>query len=165
MAVAQPSKRRFKFPTAFTILILLTVVVAILTFVIPAGQYDYENGQPIPGTYHAVEANPQRLKDAIMAPINGMYGIQDSTGNINIYNSGDLYGAIDVALFILLIGGFLGVTMKTGAIDAGISAVVKRLGQRGRILVTVLMIIFAAGGTSYGMAEESLAFCPSSSPP
>jgi uncharacterized ion transporter superfamily protein YfcC len=159
MVAAEP-KKKFKFPTAFTILILLTVVVAILTFVIPAGQYDYENGQPIPGTYHAVDPNPQRLRDAIMAPINGMYGIQDSAGNINIYNSGDLYGAIDVALFILLIGGFLGVTMKTGAIDAGINAVVRRLGQRGRILITVLMIIFAAGGTSYGMAEESLAFYP-----
>ncbi len=159
--IAKPSKRKFKFPTAFTILLLLTVVVAILTFVIPSGQYDYDgNGQPIPGSYHAVEPNPQRLADAIMAPINGMYGIQDATGNINIYNSGDLYGAIDVALFILLIGGFLGVTMKTGAIDAGINAVVQRLGQRGKILIMALMVIFAAGGTSYGMAEESLAFYP-----
>jgi uncharacterized ion transporter superfamily protein YfcC len=153
-------KKKFKFPTAFTILIIITVVVAILTFVIPAGQYDYENGQPIPGTYHAVEPNPQRLRDAIAAPINGMYGIQDATGNINIYNSGDLYGAIDVALFILLIGGFLGVTMKTGAIDAGIGSVVKSLGTRGKVLITVLMVIFAAGGTFYGMAEESLAFYP-----
>jgi uncharacterized ion transporter superfamily protein YfcC len=153
-------KKKFKFPTAFTILIIITVVVAILTFVIPAGQYTYENGQPVPGTYHAVEPNPQRLRDAIFAPINGMYGIQDSTGNINIYNSGDLYGAIDVALFILLIGGFLGVTMKTGAIDAGIGSVVKSLGTRGKVLITVLMIIFAAGGTFYGMAEESLAFYP-----
>jgi uncharacterized ion transporter superfamily protein YfcC len=156
----EQGKKKFKFPTAFTILIIITVVVAILTFVIPAGQYDYENGQPIPNTYHAVEPNPQRLRDAIAAPINGMYGIQDSTGNINIYNSGDLYGAIDVALFILLIGGFLGVTMKTGAIDAGIGSVVKSLGQKGKILITVLMIIFAAGGTFYGMAEESLAFYP-----
>jgi uncharacterized ion transporter superfamily protein YfcC len=154
-------KKKFKFPTAFTILVLITVVVAILTFVIPAGRYDYdENGQPVPGSYHAVDPNPQRLKDAILAPINGMYGLQDSSGYINIYNSGDLYGAIDVALFILLIGGFLGVTMKTGAIDAGINSVVKKLGQRGRVLITVLFIIFAAGGTSYGMAEESLAFYP-----
>src|SRR5512137_1885596 len=157
---AEQVKKKFKFPTAFTILIIITVVVAILTFVIPAGQYTYENGQPVPGTYHAVEPNPQRLRDAILAPINGMYGIQDSTGNINIYNSGDLYGAIDVALFILLIGGFLGVTMKTGAIDAGIGSVVKSLGTRGKVLITVLMIIFAAGGTFYGMAEESLAFYP-----
>jgi uncharacterized ion transporter superfamily protein YfcC len=160
MAVASTEKKKFKFPTAFTILIIITVVVAVLTFIVPAGQYDYENGQPIPGTYHSVAPNPQRLRDAIAAPINGMYGIQDSTGNINIYNSGDLYGAIDVALFILLIGGFLGVTMKTGAIDAGIHSVVKRLGQRGKVLITVLMVIFAAGGTFYGMAEESLAFYP-----
>ncbi|HMK09854.1 MAG TPA: YfcC family protein [Anaerolineales bacterium] len=150
-----------RFPSAFTILALLVVVVAILTFVIPAGKYDVNlSGEPIPGTYHAVAPNPQRWRDAVMAPINGMYGIQDKSGNINIYNSGDLYGAIDVALFILLIGGFLGVTMKTGAIDAGIQAVVRSLGQRGKVLITVLMVIFAAGGTSYGMAEESLAFYP-----
>jgi uncharacterized ion transporter superfamily protein YfcC len=160
MTTAEAPKK-FKFPTAFTILIIITVVVAILTFVVPAGQYEYdENGQPVPNTYHPVEPSPQRLRDAIAAPINGMYGIQDETGNINIYNSGDLYGAIDVALFILLIGGFLGVTMKTGAIDAGIAAVVRSLGQRGRVLITVLMGIFAAGGTFYGMAEESLAFYP-----
>jgi uncharacterized ion transporter superfamily protein YfcC len=158
---SEPTKRGFKFPSAFTILLLLTVVVAVLTYVIPAGRYDVdENGEPIPGSYHRVLPNPQRFRDAITAPIPGMYGIQDGEGNINIYNSGDLYGAIDVALFILLIGGFLGVTMKTGAIDAGINAVVRRLGQRGKVLITVLMIIFAAGGTSYGMAEESLAFYP-----
>jgi uncharacterized ion transporter superfamily protein YfcC len=158
---AEKPKRKFSFPSAFTILILITVVVAVLTYVIPAGQYDLnEAGEPIPGTYHTVERNPQGLRDAIMAPINGMYGLQDASGNISIYNEGGLYGAIDVALFILLIGGFLGVTMKTGAIDAGINAVVKRLGTRGKTLITVMMIIFAAGGTSYGMAEESLAFYP-----
>ncbi len=157
---ANPKKQR-GFPSAFTILALLLVVVAILTFIVPAGSYDVDaDGAPIPGTYHTVEANPQRWRDAVLAPINGMYGIQDDTGYINVYNSGSLYGAIDVALFILLIGGFLGVTMKTGAIDAGISAVVKSLGQRGKLLITVLMVIFAAGGTTYGMAEESLAFYP-----
>jgi uncharacterized ion transporter superfamily protein YfcC len=158
--IASPKKAR-SFPSAFTILALLLVVVAVLTFVIPAGKYDVnENGEPIPGSYHTVEANPQRWRDAVLAPINGMYGIQDETGYINVYNAGALYGAIDVALFILLIGGFLGVTMKTGAIDAGIHAVVRSLGSRGKLLITVLMVIFAAGGTSYGMAEESLAFYP-----
>ena len=134
---ASPKKQR-GFPSAFTILALLLVVVAVLTFIVPAGSYDVDaDGAPIPGTYHTVEANPQRWRDAVLAPINGMYGIQDDTGYINVYNSGGLYGAIDVALFILLIGGFLGVTMKTGAIDAGISAVVKSLGKRGKLLITV----------------------------
>ncbi len=160
--VSEKKKSKFTFPTAYTILALLLIVVALLTFVIPAGKYDTNptDGAPIPGTYHLVEPNPQRLRDAILAPINGMYGIEDAQGNVNVYNTGALYGAIDVALFILMIGGFLGVTMKTGAIDAGIAWVVKRLGAKGKLLIPILMIIFAAGGTSYGMAEESLAFYP-----
>lgn len=160
-AVTEPQKRKFQFPTAYTILAILIVVVAALTFIIPAGKYDTDaEGAPIYGTYHTVEPNPQRLADAVLAPINGMYGIKDAEGNVNVYNNGALYGAIDVAMFILMIGGFLGITMKTGAIDAGISALVKRLGTNGRLLIPVMMIVFAAGGTSYGMAEESLAFYP-----
>ena len=87
-----------------------------------------------------------------------MYGIEDETGNINYYNSGTLFGAIDVALFILVIGGFLGVTMKTGAIQAGIGSLVRRLEGRERWMIPALMTVFALGGTTYGMAEESLAF-------
>ena len=87
-----------------------------------------------------------------------MYGIEDETGNINYYNSGSLFGAIDVALFILVIGGFLGVTMKTGAIQAGIGRLVQRLEGRERWMIPALMVVFALGGTTYGMAEESLAF-------
>ena len=155
-------KRKFTFPSAYTILAFIIIIVAGLTYIIPAGKYDTnpQDGAPIPGTYHTVEPNPQNISDMLLAPINGMYGLQDPAGTISIYNSGDLYGAIDVAMFILMIGGFLGVTMKTGAIDAGIAAVVKRLGDRGKLLIPILMIIFAAGGTSYGMAEESLAFYP-----
>lgn len=159
-AVEQPKKRQFTFPTAYTVLVILIVVVAALTFVIPAGRYDYREGEPVPGSYHAVEQNPQGLADILLAPINGMYGIQNLQGNVSVYNTGGLYGAIDVAMFILMIGGFLGITMKTGAIDAGISYLVKRLGTNGRLLIPIMMIVFAAGGTSYGMAEESLAFYP-----
>ena len=159
--MTKPEKRKFTFPTAYTILALLLVVFALLTFVIPAGRYDTDaDGAPIPGTYHAVEANPQGFVDAVIAPINGMYGIKDEEGFVSVYNMGALYGAIDVAMFILMIGGFLGITMKTGAIDAGISALVQRLGTNGKLLIPIMMVVFAAGGTSYGMAEESLAFYP-----
>ena len=106
-----------------------------------------------------MESNPQRIVvDSLTAPINGLYGIEDETGNINYYNSGTLFGAIDVALFIIVIGGFLGVTMKTGAIQAGIGSLVARLRGRERLLIPLLMTVFAIGGTTYGMAEESLAF-------
>jgi uncharacterized ion transporter superfamily protein YfcC len=160
-APAEPeTKSRFTLPSAYTILFGLIVLAAIATWIIPAGAYDLNPaGEPIPGTYHEVEQKPSRiLVDSLTAPINGLYGIEDATGNINFYNSGTLFGAIDIALFILVIGGFLGVTMKTGAIQAGIGGLVQRMKGRERLLIPLLMAVFALGGTTFGMAEESLAF-------
>ena len=142
-----------KFPTAFTILFVLIVVVAALTWIIPAGQYERAlnpalgKEAPVPGTYTVVESNPQGLKDILMAPIAGLYN--PATGMAN---------AIDVAVFVLVIGGFLAVVTKTGAIDAGIGWLLNALRGREIFMIPILMAAFAAGGTSYGMAEESLAF-------
>jgi uncharacterized ion transporter superfamily protein YfcC len=160
VAAEEPKKKGFALPSAYTILFGLIVLAAIATWVVPAGTYDLDaDGSPIPGTYHEVEAHPSRIVvDSLTAPINGLYGIEDETGNINYYNSGTLFGAIDVALFILVIGGFLGVTMRTGAIQAGIGVLVRRLEGKERLMIPALMVVFALGGTTYGMAEESLAF-------
>jgi len=105
---------------------------------------------PVPGTYHNVEPNPQGLTSVILAPIAGMYdpGLLGSSSS----------AAIDVALFVLIIGGFLAVVTKTGAIDAGIGGLLHKLKGREILMIPILMIAFALGGTSYGMAEETLAF-------
>jgi uncharacterized ion transporter superfamily protein YfcC len=143
----------FKFPSAYTILFGLIAVVALLTWIVPAGQYDREMNEslgkevPITGTYHAVEGNPQGIVDVLLAPIDGFY-------DHNSYEA----AAIDVSLFILIIGGFLGLVTKTGAIDAGIERVTARLNGREELMIPILMALFAAGGTIYGMAEESLPF-------
>jgi uncharacterized ion transporter superfamily protein YfcC len=159
-AASEPRKRGFSLPSAYTILFILIVLAAIATWIVPAGTYDLgTDGAPVPGTYHEVASHPARiLVDSLTAPINGLYGIENAKGNINYYNSGTLFGAIDVALFILVIGGFLGVTMKTGAIQAGIGTLVRRLEGKERVMIPALMCVFALGGTTYGMAEESLAF-------
>ncbi len=160
-AEAPQRRRGFALPSAYTILFILIVIVAILTWIVPAGAYDVDaDGRPIPGTYHSVPQNPQRIiVDSLLAPINGLYGIESAEdGSVSVWNSGELFGAIDVALFILVIGGFLGVTMKTGAIQGGIARIVDRLHGRESWLIPILMTVFAIGGTTFGMAEESLAF-------
>ncbi len=157
----EPRKPRFTLPSAYTILFALIVITALATWIIPAGQYALDpEGSPIPGTYQEVESTPSRIiVDSLEAPINGMYGIEDpATGNVDVFNSGEMFGAIDVALFILVIGGFIGITMKTGAIQAGIALLVARLRGRERWMIAILMTVFALGGTTFGMAEESLAF-------
>jgi uncharacterized ion transporter superfamily protein YfcC len=153
-------EKGFKFPTAYTVLFVLLILVVIATWVIPAGQYELNaDGEPIPGTYHEVEGNPQKIiADGLMAPVNGMYGIEGEDGSISVSNEGSLFGAIDVALFVLVIGGFLAITMKSGAMDAGIGKITTALKGREKWMIALLMAVFALGGTSYGMAEESLAF-------
>ena len=144
---------KFKFPSAYTVLMAIIVFVAVLTYIVPAGQYDRVANEalgrdvPVAGTYHAVESNPQGFVDVIMAPIAGFYDPAS-------YEA----GAIDVALFVLVIGGFLGVVTKTGAIDAGIAKVTKAMKGRETWMIPILMALFAAGGSSYGMAEETLPF-------
>ena len=159
-AAPAESRSRFTLPSAYTILFALIVVMALATWLIPAGAYELDaDGAPIPGTYTEVEGDPQRiLIDSLTAPINGLYGIENKKGNISYYNTGVLFGAIDVALFIIVIGGFLGVTMRTGAIQTGIGGLVQRLRGREKWMIPILMMVFALGGSTYGMAEESLAF-------
>jgi uncharacterized ion transporter superfamily protein YfcC len=139
---------RIKMPTAYTILFAIIIFVAIMTWIVPAGQYDMAldsaSGRevPIAGTYHQIESTPQGVGDVVVAPIKGFKD------------------AIGVSLFVLIIGGFLGVTMKTGAIDASIASVTMKLKGKEKWMIPVLMIFFGLGGTSFGMAEETIAFYP-----
>ena len=196
---AEP-KRKFKFPTAFTVLFFVLVLVWILTFIIPPGSYSYvscDGGtpKPIPGTFGAVKVDlsfQERLYDLWVSPVNGLYGIRTPAeavsdpspdllkkgqaacgtaggqqvpaeivtppGQTGPYNSGDLAGAVQVFFFVLAIGAFITVTIKTGALDAGIGRVTERFRKRGLLLIVILMVIFSVGGTTYGMAEETLGF-------
>ena len=65
--------KQFKMPTAYAILAGLIVAVAIATWIIPAGQYDYVDGLPIAGSYHAVAANPQGIGAILLAPLQGFF--------------------------------------------------------------------------------------------
>lgn len=119
--MSKKEKKSFSLPSAYTVLLSITALIALATQFIP-------------------DITSAKFSDLVMAPING------------------LNEAIDIAIFVLLIGGFLGVTAKTGALDAGIGSVVKKLEGKELVLIPVLMFIFSLGGTSFGMAEETIAF-------
>lgn len=146
-------KPGFHFPSAFTILFGLIILVAVLTWIIPAGQYARIPSEtlgkdvPVAGSYAPTDANPQGVFEVLLAPISGFYDPASYAAN-----------AIDVSLFVLIIGGFIGVVTATGAIDAGIKRAMTRAKGREVWMIPFLMALFALGGTTYGMAEETLAF-------
>ncbi|MDN5771759.1 MAG: YfcC family protein [Microlunatus sp.] len=160
----QEKPRTFSFPSAFTVLVAVTVAVWVLAFIVPTGTYkvDQQTGGPIPGSYQSVDAGlsfTDRLMQLFLAPINGLYGVKAADGGfIGPYESGELFGAAGVFLFVIAIGIFITMSMRTGAIDNGIARIAHRFGSRGAILIVILMVLFAIGGTTEGMAEETLGF-------
>ena len=141
------SKKKWKIPSSYVIIMAIVVLVAILSWVLPGGAYEYVDPdastlQPIAGTYHEVDSNPQGVASVIMAPISGF---MDS---------------VDIILYTLVIGGYLAVVMKTGAIDAAIGATIRRLKGREKLLIPVLMLIFSFAGAAFGIEEETLPFFP-----
>lgn len=158
-----PPAKKFSFPSALTILAVVTVAIWLLAFLVPAGQYDRnDSGAPVSGTYHRVDDTQSftdRLNDLFLSPVNGLYGIQDpKTRQVGPTLSGDLYGSAGVFLFVLAIGAFITVVFATGALDRGIALLAHRLRDRGALLIAAVMVVFSVLGTVEGFAEETLGF-------
>ncbi|MEU5953220.1 YfcC family protein [Streptomyces sp. NPDC047525] len=156
-------KRKFTFPSALTILAIVTVGVWLLAFLIPSGAYDRNaEGAPVEGSYHRVDSGQtfvDRLNDLFLAPVNGLYGIQDEkSGVVGPDMAGELYGSAGVFLFVLAIGAFITVVFATGALDRGIGRLAHRLRDRGAMLIAGVMLVFSVLGTVEGFAEETLGF-------
>jgi uncharacterized ion transporter superfamily protein YfcC len=154
--------RRFRFPSAFTVLTIVAVAVWVLAMIIPAGQYKTKDGAPLPGTYHHVPSPMSfgdRVNDLLLAPVNGLYGIQDSATNfVGPDKVGTLFGGAEVFLFVLAIGAFITVMFATGALDRGIARLAYRTRDRGWLMIVAVMSVFSLLGSVEGMAEETLGF-------
>src|SRR5256886_15923004 len=170
----EPPAKTFKFPTALTVLAIVLLVVWIASFFVPAGKYatNAATGGPQPGTFpkppncSVAAAGPTcvdtsfsfRFKQLWDAPPNGLYGVENATGFVSADEQGFLYGSAAIFFFVLAVGAFITVTMKTGAIQTGIGRLAMRFRHSGAVLIALLMSIFAIGGTDYGMLEGRLGF-------
>ncbi|MCO6498023.1 MAG: YfcC family protein [Chitinophagaceae bacterium] len=177
--------KKRKLLSPLTILMIIIIIGAIITWLVPAGRFDtlkYTNGQfeyshdgenimleasqsvldslkvsiplasfqngsikkpiGVPGTFHEIESNHQGLLDILQAPIKGTLD------------------AIDIILFVLIIGAFINVFHSTGAMTRGLKTLSRRMKGRETWLIIILTFLFALGGASFGMAEETLAFYP-----
>lgn len=155
---AESSKgiKQFKVPHVYAIIFALMVISAVLTWIVPSGSYQRQevNGREVTvaGTYEQSEKTyideetgdevdlRQGVFDVLQAPTRG---IQE---------------AIEVVAFILIVGGSFQVITKTGAITSGMGRVVRRFKNKDILIIPIAMVLFALGGTSFGMAEETLPF-------
>lgn len=181
-------KKKISFPSAFSVLFIVLIFAALLTYFVPAGAYSklsyngdeksftvvssdgtetvlpgtqatldqlkvkidvakFEDGSvykpvAIPGTYQQVEKNPQGFVEVLKSPIKG------------------IYDTIDIITFVFILGGLIGVINHTGAFDAGIAALSRATKGKEFILIIFVSSLIALGGTTFGMAEETIALYP-----
>lgn len=161
-AEAAPAKK-LRIPTPLGLLIMVTIGVWLLALIIPSGQYqiDEATGAPVPGSFTEVDSPlsfGESVEDLVLAPINGLYGIQDADGNVGPFNSGRLFGSAQVFLFILAIGGFMTVVFTTGALDAGIGRLAHRFKEQGAAMIIALSVLFGLLGSFISWSDETLGF-------
>ena len=131
----EAKKKNFKFGlSAFSIILLLTIILGIATHLLPEAAFEGEE------IVHGSGVVAATLSDVLMAPILGFEN------------------AIDVCIFVFILGGFLKIVSETGALETGVKALVRKLKGHELILIPILMFIFSIGGTTYGMLEETVGF-------
>lgn len=120
--------------SSYTIIMILIIFLAILSHVLPDATFVDGNIVNGSGTVGAT------LSQVLMAPILGFEN------------------AVDVAIFIMILGGFLKIIDKTKALETGIKVLVQKLKGKELWLIPILMFIFSICGTTYGMLEETVGF-------
>lgn len=187
--MVETKKKGLSFPTAYTVLFIVLLLAAALTYLVPAGKYaklSYDGdsqhfivtspsgdsqahpasqdtlGQlgikvalekftepggiykpiAIPNTYEQLPANPTTVNDFFMAPIKGFYDVKD------------------IMLFVLILGGIIGVLNLSGAINAGFAALSSVTKGKEFVLIVLVTFLISLGGTTFGMAEETIALYP-----
>lgn len=137
-----------KFPHVYALLFMIIIAVSILTYVLPAGEYqrieDPATGRTVvdAASFEYVESSPVHPFDMFIAVQRG------------------LVDASNIVAFIFIIGGAFGIIMKTGAITAGLGVAVRKFAGRENLLFPALIILFAIGGATFGLSEETLPFIP-----
>jgi len=147
--------KKSKIPHTYTLIFCIIIFMAILTWIVPSGQFatEMKAGKTVPkaGTYQSLDKVTtgkdgkvidirQGVTSILMAPIKG----------------GE--SAAAVLVFVLIIGGSFGIISKSGAIEAGLAKTVRTLEGKELLIIPVTMILFGLGGTTFGMCEETIPF-------
>lgn len=140
-------KKKGKVPHIYVILFLMTALVSLASYVIPAGQFERVEGptgaQIIqPGTFSFIEATPVSFFDFLLAIPKG------------------LIEASEIVFGTLMIGGMFGVISRTGIIDLGVNKLAHRFSDKGIWIIPLLMVPFAIFTTFTGQVELSLVYLP-----
>ncbi|HUL04380.1 MAG TPA: hypothetical protein VLV16_14255 [Gemmatimonadales bacterium] len=139
---------KLRFPHPLTLLVACTLIAAVASYVVPAGEYERRDDPAtgrrvaVAGSYHRVPQAPVSAFDALTAVPRGMID------------------ASAVIFFVFLVGGAFAVVDKTGALRWGVERLTRALAGRAALVIPICCIAFATGGALEHMSEEIIALIP-----
>ncbi|MDO4643306.1 MAG: YfcC family protein [Cardiobacteriaceae bacterium] len=144
------AKKKFKMPDIYIVLVLFILVVAALTYIVPAGQYERETVQTAHGmqtmvvkdTYHTIEQHPVNFMDLVTAIPDG------------------LKRAAGIVFLTFMVGGCMGLIKRAGLIDMGVQNLNRVVGDKGFLVIPILISVFTGLAAFIGVPELSLAYLP-----
>lgn len=145
---SQKQKKKWEFPHVFALMFGLIIITAVMTYFIPAGEYEREttvvNGTErtvvINDTYHEAEGSPTGFFEVFQTVHKGMTQ------------------SADIIFFIFIVGGAFGILNATKAIETGLANLSMKMADKEIYLIPVIMTLFALGGGTFGMSEETIPF-------
>jgi uncharacterized ion transporter superfamily protein YfcC len=176
-----------KIPSPITILMVVIIIAAVATWLVPAGRYNTLSANDnksfavlsakgetttLPFTQKTLDSLQIKIAlksfatGAIRKPVSipGSYQSLEKNGQgfIKILQAPlkGIYDSIDIILFILIIGGFMNIFHQSGAMVKGLKALAYSMKGKEAWLIIILTFLFSFAGSSYGMAEEALVFYP-----
>ena len=130
----------------FVLLFSVLVVMAIFSYIIPAGEYtrtlvDGRN-VVVPNSFQTIARTPVGFLDIFSAVHDGMVE------------------SAPIIFYVIIIGGMISVMNSTGSLDALLASTSKKLAKKRLLFISALVLLFSLGGTLIGMGEESLIYIP-----
>lgn len=143
-------KKKFKMPDIYIVLAIFILVAAVLTYIIPAGQYQREAVQTshgiqklvVAGTYEGIAQQPVGFMDIVTAIPDG------------------LKRAASIVFLTFMVGGGMGLIKRAGLIDLGVQKLNRAVGDKGFLAIPILMSVFTGLAAFIGVPELSLAYLP-----
>lgn len=140
------NKKRFRMPDTAALLMFMILLASILTYIIPAGEYQRVFDEAtkrtlvIADTFSRLDQTPVSIWKILSSVYRG------------------LVEAADIIAFVFVVGGAFGIISRSGAINAGLEKLIRKFSGRESILIAIIMTAFAICGATFGMAEEALPF-------
>ena len=179
-------ENNLKFPTAYTIIVIIELIVFILTYIIPKGRYakleyindsfkiTYPNNTISSFNFSQETLNnfsiKIKLEDFKNGNIKKPISVPNSYERINIaqtnilmlfvYPINGLIETADIIFFLFILGGCINILTEMNSFSSGMSSLSKLLQGKEFLLLSLVFILVSIGGTTFGMCEEILAFCP-----